>query len=126
MFKRMSLVEELNRSTIKGGAGSGNFGHSGRPGEIGGSESGKGYSKEEDKNMEPEERALYSGIRRMHPDMTRQQHESLLEAGRMDPLETPDVVLSRIENSSNYATRVEHIGDTPAKRHKRILQDLQG
>jgi hypothetical protein len=38
--KHVSLREALQ--AVKGGAGSGNFGHAGRPGEVGGSSAGRG------------------------------------------------------------------------------------
>lgn len=38
--------------TMNGGHGSGNFGHSGRPGKVGGSGSGKGAAKSSSKTKE--------------------------------------------------------------------------
>ena len=74
-FPALVIIEKSLRKKIivtKGGKGSGNFGHSGRPGKVGGSAPGKGGNGSW-KTSEAEEQALRFGMR---PNYERDYNES--------------------------------------------------
>jgi hypothetical protein len=82
----------------KGGSGSGDFGHSGRPGEVGGSSGGHGYNPKND--LTDEERAR----KRQHSQQQRQFVEGVTGGGK-------DVPEGRRMTIPTFSEISRHTGD---------------
>lgn len=84
----------LDPDCLKGGEGSGNFGHEGRPGEIGGSGGGEGADKEADKTTES-----HSSFGKVRPGDV---HRSLLAAGYKSKGSKDSGIGMRATNTHHY------------------------